>query len=195
MIKNQKQQNVEIYKEILHNQIKTENYIKEQNKESNIHMDGKLLPSYIYSIPPTPIYRKAKDTFGIYKQNIEALNKLSQSNQGNQSNRSNEPDTNVNNDYSYSNQISHTEQGNMGCYTDRSRPSEKSYYLGNSDLKRNVILNPIHPTFLDNKFLINSNNNSTKNLLNLKNLKVKQFIKLNLPSLNSQNFQINSQRF
>ena len=37
MIKNQKQQNVEIYKEILHNQIKTENYIKEQNKESNIH--------------------------------------------------------------------------------------------------------------------------------------------------------------
>ncbi len=66
------------YKETLDKQINEDRKIREMNKVSNIDTDGKLLPSYAYAIPPTPVYRKAKDSFNRFKCDYENKNKINQ---------------------------------------------------------------------------------------------------------------------
>ena len=70
LLKKEKAQNSILYKNILDQQINSDRYIREKNKIDKDDFDGSLLPSYIYSIPSQPIYKKASDSLQMFKDNM-----------------------------------------------------------------------------------------------------------------------------
>ncbi len=69
-MKKEKVQNSLFYKNLLDQQVNSERNIKDLNKIGRDDFDGSILPSFVYSSPAQPIFKKAQDTIKMYKQNM-----------------------------------------------------------------------------------------------------------------------------
>lgn len=144
LMKKERQQNHIVYKNILDQQVTSDRYIREKNQIGKDDFDGSLLPSYVYNMPSQPIYRKAHDSLQMFKEQMfKNKDEFFHSPPDGKRIR-----TNGSLSKEQMNLPQKEYQNNNNYMFDK-----KSYYLGNTSLNQNTIINPTNYSKSNNKFL------------------------------------------